>query len=217
MTESISNYKAWYASILHTEESKVLKQLKSYKSVGTYIMSLEVCEKSHQATGGQHMHFLVEMDNKDFNAFRDWQKRHFSLQCKAEDSGARQFGKVKNIENLSRMAIYTVKHENVRTNMSDELLRLLVKQSFIKIDKKDEVKMLYKHLDDKIHIEDGDHWMEMGGIREVKKEIIRKILLEKYSTDLNAPTIDRVFRNWLKSTDKIDTIQKQKIFFHICI
>lgn len=93
-SNDIASYKAWYASILHKDEDKVLKQLKSYKSVGTYIMALEVCEKSHKATDGQHMHFLVEMNDKDFNAFRDWQKRHFELKCRAgeEDANARQFG-----------------------------------------------------------------------------------------------------------------------------
>lgn len=219
-SNDIASYKAWYASILHKDEDKVLKQLKSYKSVGTYIMALEVCEKSHQATGGQHMHFLVEMNDKDFNAFRDWQKRHFELKCRAgeEDANARQFGKVKAIANLSRMAMYTVKHENVRTNMPEELLRLLVKQSFIKIDKKDEMKMLFKLLDERANVDDDvEHWLAMNGLRKLKMLIIDIILAENYSLDLNAPTIDRVFRNWTKNTPKLNIVQKRKIFYHTCI
>lgn len=218
-SNDIASYKAWYASILHSEEQKVLKQLKTYKSVGTYIMALEQCNKSHQATGGQHIHFLVEMNDKDFNAFRDWQKRHFSLKCKAgeDEHNARQFGKVQAIKNLARMAIYTVKHENVRTNMSEELLRLLVKQSYIKVDKKDETKMMYAHLDTYIHVNDAEHWLAMNGIREAKKQIINKILAEQWSLDLNMPTIDRIFRNWAKGTNTLNIAQKRKIFYSICI
>lgn len=220
-SNDIASYKAWYASILHEDEKKVLKQLKTYKSVGTYIMALETCPKSHQATAGEHIHFLVEMNDKDFNAFRDWQKRHFNLKCKAgaEDHNARQFGKVKAINNLTKMAIYTVKHENVRTNMSEELLRMLVKQSYIKVDKKDEIKMMYTHLDDKMKgvIEDADHWLDRGGIRDVKKIIINKVLQEQWSIDLNQPTIDRIFRNWLKGTQVVNIAQQRTIFYFICI
>lgn len=116
------------------------------------------------------------------------------------------------------MAIYTVKHENVRTNMSEELLRLLVKQSFIKIDKKDEMKMLFKLLDERANVDDDiEQWLAMNGLRQLKMLIIDIILAENYSLDLNAPTIDRVFRNWIKNTPKLNIVQKRKIFYHTCI
>ena len=213
--EDVSKYKAWYASILHTHIDEVVKQLRKYKTVGYWIVSLEVCNRSHKATYGQHMHFLANMTDKDFNAFRDWLKRHYDLAPKATEDTARQFGKVKTIENLARMAIYTVKDGNVRTNMPEEVLRLLTKQSFKKIDKKDEMKMIYDYLDENASRCMNDLLFQ-NGIRHSKMQIIDIVLKNNLSPDLNAPTVDRIYRNWVKCTLIYSRYDKQKIFYRIC-
>lgn len=211
----ITEYKAWYASILHQHHKEVVQQLKKYKTVGYWIISLETCNRAHKATYGQHMHFLANMSNKDFNAFRDWLKRHYDLQPKATDDQARQFGKVKTIENLARMAMYTVKDGNVITNMPEEQLRLLTKQSFKKVDKKDEIRMIYERLDERSS-RDIDVLLYQQGIIGSKREIINIVLDKQLSPDLNQPTVDRIYRNWLKWTGIYDFGQKRRIFYRLC-
>ena len=212
---NISSYKAWYASILHKHIKEVTTQLQKYKTVGYWIVSMETCNRAHKDTFGQHMHFLAKMTDRDFNAFRDWLKRHFGLQPKATDDHARQFGKVKTIENLARMAMYTVKDGNVQTNMPEEQLRLLTKQSFQKVDKKDEIKMIYEHLDTKAS-RDMNIILFQNGLREIKMEIINYVLDKQLSPDLNSPTVDRIFRNWVKATMIYNTYDKRKIFYRVC-
>ena len=88
--------------------------------IGGYIVGLEKSENTHQETNGEHFHFCVEMTELDYNKYR---KRcfidKFGLRGQAKLGQPRQYGKVKQIENIVRMKAYTIKDGNFRTNLTE--------------------------------------------------------------------------------------------------
>lgn len=141
-------YIAFMAAIKHEHFEYVMDTLKEY-DIGAYLVSKEVAPYVHEETGGQHMHFLVQMGDKDYHKFA---KRvfvdKFKLRGKASKDKPRQYGRVKKIENLEKMAAYTLKDGNIETNMSEIDLQ---RYKNISIEATDEMKFedkIYKHLDE---------------------------------------------------------------------
>jgi len=130
------NYLAFMGALEHSHFDYLENTLKEY-DIGSYIVSAEVSATSHEATKGQHFHFLVEMTDQDYTRFS---KRvfidKFKLRGRAVKSAPRQYGKVKQIENLEQMKRYTVKDGNFRTNLTDTEIEQLVENSFQKDEKK---------------------------------------------------------------------------------
>lgn len=130
------NYLAFMGALEHSHFDYLENTLKEY-DIGSYIVSAEVSSTSHEATKGQHFHFLVEMTDQDYTRFS---KRvfidKFKLRGRAVKGLPRQYGKVKQIENLEQMKRYTVKDGNFRTNLTDTEIQELVENSFQKDEKK---------------------------------------------------------------------------------
>lgn len=105
--------------------------LKEYP-IGGYVIAYE--QEPYK-----HFHFLVEMEERDYAAYR---KRVFidkwGLRGQARDGKPREYGKVKNIEDFDKMLSYTIKDENFRTNLDQEQIDNALDKSF----KKEKPKLL---------------------------------------------------------------------------
>lgn len=115
-------YIAFMAAIKHEHREYVMETLKEY-DIGAYLVSFETAKDSHKETNGEHIHFLVQMTIKDYNAYskRVFIKK-FALRGKAAKDKPRQYGKVQKIESIDRMAAYTLKDGNIESNMSQAQL-----------------------------------------------------------------------------------------------
>lgn len=115
-------YLAFFAAIKHSQIEFLIQILTEYP-IGAYLIGLETTTDSHKETNGEHFHFLVQMEDKDYHKFS---KRIFiekyKLRGRALTDKPRQYGKVNKIEDLTRMAAYTIKDGNIRTNMTEEQL-----------------------------------------------------------------------------------------------
>jgi len=115
-------YIAFFGALLHNQIDYVLEILKEY-DIGSYLIGLEVTKEAHKETNGEHIHFLVQMSDKDYHKFS---KRIFidkyKLRGKALKDKPRQYGRVKKIEDFNKMGSYTLKDGNIRTNMTEEQL-----------------------------------------------------------------------------------------------
>lgn len=140
-------------AIEHQHIDYVEEILQGY-DIGKYIIGMETATDSHQETKGQHLHFAVEMTDKDYHKFS---KRvfidRFKLRGRAVKDKPRQYGRVKRIENVSNMLAYTVKDGNVRTNMKEEELQIFREKSYSKHDEKEEWDELVEYLG-KVELED---------------------------------------------------------------
>lgn len=128
-------YIAFFAVIPHTDFSYVEQTLKEYE-IGEYIIAAETAQSSHNEKGGEHFHFLVQMQSKDYHNFsKRVFKDKYKLRGKATSDLPRQYGKVKEIRDFDRMAAYTIKDGNIRTNMSEEALQKFQQITFKKDEK----------------------------------------------------------------------------------
>lgn len=145
------NYLAFMGAIDHSHFDYLENTLKEY-DIGSYIVSAEISNDSHEETKGQHFHFLVEMTDKDYSRFA---KRvfidKFSLRGRAVKGKPRQYGKVGKIENLEHMKRYTVKDGDFRTNLTDTEIEELVENSFKKTEKKKLEEELMEVLQEQFH------------------------------------------------------------------
>ncbi len=92
------------------------------------------------------------MNDQDYTRFA---KRvfidKFQLRGRAVKGRPRQYGKVKQIENLEQMKRYTVKDGDIRTNLTDTEIEQLVENSFQKDEKKKIADELMEELQEKFH------------------------------------------------------------------
>lgn len=133
----IKSTKMFMAHIPLKDISNVVSTLLGYSSVKRYM----VCG---EAEPYEHIHFLVEMDNKDYSAFA---KRVFidkyKLRGRAKKDLPRQYGKVKKIEDIYGAMCYTLKEgkDELRySNLDPKIIKKLLEDSF----KKKEIDKLYE-------------------------------------------------------------------------
>lgn len=120
---------AFFCAVQHKHRVYLVETLKEY-NIGTYIIGYEVAKGAHEETDGEHIHFYVEMSTKDYHKYsKRVFKDKFKLQGQARGGKPRQYGKVKKIESLEKMKMYTVKEGNVDTNLSDKELKDLIEKS----------------------------------------------------------------------------------------
>lgn len=135
---------AFFAAIPFTDVSFCEATLVKYK-IGRYVIARETSQDTHLETSGEHLHFCVEMDLKDYT---NYAKRVFidkyKLRGKATQAGPRQYGKVKDIRDIDKMLSYTVKEKNYISNFdctSYEVLSYSKENPIVVTDKKVRVKV----------------------------------------------------------------------------
>ena len=101
---------AFMAHIVHSEVETIEQELQCYK----YIIGLETSEY-------EHYHFYVKMTIKQYSAFAQRIFRNkYKLRGRATKGCPRQYGREHNIRSPEKIARYTCKDKNVRSNMSKE-------------------------------------------------------------------------------------------------
>uniref|UniRef100_UPI00404AA907 hypothetical protein n=2 Tax=Pseudomonadati TaxID=3379134 RepID=UPI00404AA907 len=165
---------AFMACIEHKHREDVMNYLKSY-DIGYYIVSFETSKSSHAETNGEHMHFVVQMSEKDYHTLtiRVF-KNKYNLRGRAVDGKPRQYGKVKEIENLEKMKAYTLKEGDYETNIPDEEIEMLYSMSKSKNEEADKEDELMQYLADvpmKYHENHGVN--TMAGYHRLCKAVVK--------------------------------------------
>lgn len=211
---------AFFAHIPHCHIDEIINKLIADDYVDRYLIGLEVADSV-----GQHMHFVIkylyESDrDKWYHAFSKWFKGRYNLSGRAYKNKAKQYGKVKDIRDLEKMETYTVKDKNVRSNYSDEEIKLLISKSYEKEDLKgyytwfitqiadfenikNEAHRCFKKSDDyKIMSSfDKDHYLQnvnniMHRISDIKIYII-KLLKDKNTDSITKGKVNSIFHRYI--------------------
>ncbi len=129
----------WIACMFHLEEEHAhyLEQTLLSYDIGLYLIGFENDKYPH-------FHVLFQGDTKIYTNFSKKIVEKFKLRGKAKDGKSRQYGKVKDIESVDKMAAYTLKDGNIRTNMEEKDLE---KYRSISYKKNEEKKLFLKILD----------------------------------------------------------------------
>ena len=194
-----SEWLAFFATIKHEYFEEVKDVLLSYSSVGGYIISKEISSETHKETNGEHMHFIVRMSKDDYHRFsKRIFKDKFGLRGRAQTDLPRQYGRVKQIENLERMKAYTLKDGHFETNLSEEEIQHLVK--------------LAAGCSKTIEFKDGlmnylnEHWK---GYNTPLKELVLMYHIEQDNgMDCSLSSIDRYIRLYILYFSGLSTEQK---------
>jgi hypothetical protein len=143
-------YLAFMSAIRHEHIEYVEETLKEY-DIGAYLIAMETCD-AHKETNGEHMHFLVQMTETDYHKYsKRVFKDKFKLRGKALKDKPRQYGKVNKINDLERMGAYSIKDDNIKTNMSAQQLQSYKDISFKATEVKDFRQKLMEHLEEYCH------------------------------------------------------------------
>lgn len=142
------SYIAFMAVIPHSYADYLEQTLQEYDSVTQYIIGLETSTKTHQDNSGQHFHFFTDMSSKHYHTFSDRVfKKKFHLRGQARKGLPRQYGKIKDIHDLDKMAAYTVKDGNIRTNMNENTIQHYIDNSFKKEEESTLREKIYEYFD----------------------------------------------------------------------
>ena len=104
---------------LSEDEFDYLEEVLQEYNIGSYLIGFE-------NEPYDHFHFLVEMELKDYHNFtqRVFVKK-YKLRGKAQANQPRQYGKIKDIQDLEKLKSYTIKDNNYRSNLSQaDVLRI---------------------------------------------------------------------------------------------
>lgn len=109
------DYIFFMCAIRHSEIETLEKMLIKYiDASASYIIAMETAKDSHSETQGEHFHFAVQMDDKQYERFRHTVfTNHYKLRGRATDGKPRQYGKVKEIRDQTKFLAYTVKDQNI--------------------------------------------------------------------------------------------------------
>jgi hypothetical protein len=110
---------AFMGHIPHTEFDYLKSEMEKFDA--PYIMSAE-------AGKYEHFHFLAKITPRQYHNFacKNFMKK-YKLKGRAHKGIPRQYGKVKEIKDISKMMTYTMKDKNYTTNMTTEQIETIIK------------------------------------------------------------------------------------------
>ena len=114
------------------------KRLLSY-DIGPYIIAYENEPK-------EHFHLLFKGTKQIYTNFSKSIVEKYGLR-RTGKGGLIRYGKVKEIRDIEKMKSYTCKQQNIRTNIPDEEIKLIIEKSFIKVERKKFLDDIVDHLD----------------------------------------------------------------------
>lgn len=145
----MKDYIFFMSAIAHSEIDNVEKMLQKYiDASASYIIAMETSKTAHTETKGEHLHFAVQMDDKQYDAFRHTCFNNtYKLRGRAINGAPRQYGKVKQIKDETKFLQYTVKDKNIIfKNIDLKTIQQYIANSYKKVDKGDMVQELMEHL-----------------------------------------------------------------------
>ena len=129
-------YRFGFADIEHKNIDDIEKMLAEY-GIEKYIVAMEkVNNKTHVATNGEHIHFVLHIDKKTFKNFNETLKNRYTLSGKNGKTG-RYCGWIdpKKVKDQQKFMAYSVKDDKVRwKGFSDDEIKNLLDESFQKQD-----------------------------------------------------------------------------------
>lgn len=128
-TSQSTTFQGFFLALKHSEE-KWLRETMLRHCFGKYLYSLETTTEAHAETDGQHFHFVCEMNLTQYHNFMKNIKDKYKLSGVAKNGMARQYGKLKEIKDTSRLFAYCMKDGNYKTNLDDDILQKLKEISF---------------------------------------------------------------------------------------
>lgn len=120
----------WQAFMFHLppDLSEYIRDLLHEYDTGQYLIA-------HEATPYSHYHIVAQISDRDYHKLAKRIIEKHNLRGRAISNKPRQYGKLKKINDLERLLIYTCKDQNVIGNFSEAEIKKYIERSFKKDDK----------------------------------------------------------------------------------
>ena len=179
-------------------------------NIGQYLIGYE-------ASPYEHYHFLVQMTSSDYHLFSERVfRKKLKLRGRAQQDKPRQYGKLKLIEDFNKLASYTIKDGNFRSNMPEQDVQQYFENSF----KKEEKKKIYEEIF--INIENSYEPQYIAEYNPQLKEINKKIILLiinylRTTTDINMcrSNVLSYTQFFLKNTSHYSSSEKDELIYSL--
>lgn len=209
-------FQAFMAHLPATDNELILEKLKEY-DIGSYLIGYETDPY-------EHTHFLVQMTTESYHNFSNTVfKKKYNLRGQARNGLPRQYGKLKKIEDLQKMASYTIKSGNIKSNMPQDEVNKYFEKSFIKEEKKKMHQEVFDAIEQKSHYPFQsymDEFQESSGnngykiIIKIKEYIINYL---RINTDINMcrSNVNSYAQYFIKHTKHYEDAHKDKLIFNL--
>ena len=129
---------SFFCALYHSNDFQLKSLWSEYTSqMGRYVISKEISDGTHTETAGEHYHFCAEMTPQLYHTIcKRIFKDTFNLRGQAR-GGPKQYGKVTQIRDITRMIAYCLKDGDFVTNIPYDEIIQYKKVSFKKIKPKD--------------------------------------------------------------------------------
>lgn len=174
MDESLIQPITFFLAIFHSEEENVWQELKEHIT-GEYLIAKETAKTSHIETKGQHIHYLVNMELREYNNFIKRIKlkyKHLRGKTPKNTNLPRTYGRCKEIENIELLKSYlvkdcddinqTTKFLSLRTNYTTDSLNAYYALSYQKRGNRQRWQKILAYALELLQIKKDKHNKQMG-------------------------------------------------------
>lgn len=163
---------SFFCALFHSKVDELISSLKVYLGdEPRFVIGMEVATDTHAETKGEHLHICAEMDDKDYDRFRKTiLVNKYGLRGQAKNGLPRQYGKIRNIRDETKMLQYTVKDQNVISEgFTIDEIKYYIKNSY----KKKESRNIFREILE--YLTNSDLWDEYHRfqIPLAEKQVIR--------------------------------------------
>lgn len=192
----------YIACMFHIDEihyDYIENTLQEY-DIGNYIIG-------HEKTPYSHFHIMFQGTDKIYSAFSKRLVEKFELRGRSGGGKSKQYGKVKHIENVVKMASYTVKDGNVRSNMDQEELDKYKQLSYQAKEQQKLVKKILAELHKDFNIMSDDDTVKV----RIVHEIITQTKEDFYFTK---SLVEKIFLLFLRTCDSESSTTRTQIIYN---
>lgn len=209
-------FQAFMAHLPAKDNEEILEKLQEY-DIGSYLIGYE-------NEPYEHTHFLVQMTTDSYHNFSNTVfKKKYNLRGQARNGLPRQYGKLKKIEDLEKMASYTIKSGNIKSNMPQDEVNKYFEKSFQKKEKQKMHLQVFEAIEQKSHYPFQsymDEYSESSGnngykiIIKIKEYIINYL---RINTDINMcrSNVNSYAQYFIKHTKHYEDAHKDKLIFNL--
>lgn len=166
------------AHIRHEHINYIEDTIKEYPEVTTYLIGMETKDY-------EHMHFVVNATSQTW--YRNFSKRvfidKFGLRGRARKDAPRQYGKISKIKDVYLLKCYTVKDQNIRTNMPQQEIDDYIENSTKKVELEGYYSSFLAKIDDFVEKRNDDYTQSR-----------REICKQNFDTHEKNQNLERVSR-----------------------